>query len=60
MERFDRKPYSSTNENGIKTYKIGNKVEVKFFHPDLSLKIMQLNKEFLEGKESNAFVSFDY
>lgn len=59
MKKFDDKSYSCTLESGKKTYKIGNRVEVRLFHPDLSLEIIQLNKEFLKGKERNAFVSFD-
>jgi len=62
MKMFDDKQYTNTCENGIKTYTIGSPIgkdNVHLFHPDLSLEIIQLNKEFLKGKENNAFVSFD-
>lgn len=59
MNVFDGNLYPYVCEGGKKTYTIGNCVEVHLFHPDLSLEIIQLNKEFLKGKEKNAFVSFD-
>ena len=55
MKHFNSKKYSSIYENGLKIYKIGNSVEVRFFHPDLSIEIMQLNKEFIEGKGGSVF-----
>lgn len=62
MKVFDDKSYPYIIEGRKKTYTIGNSIgkdNVRLFHPDLSLEIIQLNKEFLKGKEENAFVSFD-
>lgn len=59
MDEFDRRKYTYIQESGKKVYKIGTPVEINLFHHDLSLEVMLLNKEFLKGKEEDAFPSLD-
>ena len=59
MDEFDRGKYTYIQESGKKVYKIGTPVEINLFHHDLSLEVMLLNKEFLKGKEEDAFPSLD-
>jgi len=58
MQYFIDKGYSFTENENFKIFKIGNSVKVNFFHPDLSLEIMKLNKEFIGHRESQAFPTF--
>jgi pyrimidine deaminase RibD-like protein len=60
MDYFISKGYKYELNKNCLVFKIGGSVEVDFFPPELSLKIMNINKEFLWNRAKNAFSKFDY
>ena len=55
-KEFDKRGFIVVEDTETEMkYQIGNPVNVKFFHPDLSLEIMSLNKEFIGDKSELAF-----
>lgn len=59
MQYFIDNGYSFTENNNCKIFKIGNPVKVNFFHPELALEIMKINKEFIGHREPDAYPKFD-
>ena len=57
MKVFDDRGFSWELKDGKKIYDLQHKVITRFFHPDLALEVMLLNREFLQGKEGRSFTS---
>ena len=53
---FDKKHYEvMQQDDNLLKYKIGNSINVNFFHPDLSIEIMNLNADFIGANSKQAF-----
>lgn len=59
MQYFIDRGYFFTENKNFKIFKIGNPVKVNFFHPDLALEIMKINKEFIGHRVPDAYPKFD-